>query len=168
MQNFSRPRRNLQTVFALVLLTGTAAASLPVAAQDAASQDAASQDCWDKATSQGAMTACGLSELDKAEMEMNALYAIMLDKVRGDADTVRKIRKAQEAWRAFRAAHAEAVFPKADTQAGARAEYGSSFPMCWAAVNMELTEQRIAQLREWVDGIPEGDVCAGSRGFPGN
>jgi hypothetical protein len=34
--------------------------------------------------------------------------------------------------------------------------------MCRRAVLTELTEQREKELKTWVDGIPEGDVCNGT------
>ena len=49
-----------------------------------------------------------------------------------------------------------------------KTDYYSGKRMWLAPSNANLTAPRIAQLRDWVDGIEEGDVCAGSRGFAGN
>lgn len=144
-----------------------ALAALALAAAPALAQDASSDACWDKAVTQRDMTDCAARDMDAAEMQMNTLYAIVLDKFRGDPETLGKIRAAQQAWLAFREAHVAAIYPKADTP-DAQYEYGSSLSMCMASVAADLTAPRIAQLRDWVDGIEEGDVCAGSRGFAGN
>ncbi len=133
----------------------------------ARAQDASSDECWDKAATQRDLTGCAARDMDAAEAQMNTLYAIVLDKFRGDPETLRKVRAAQQAWLDFREAHVAALYPKADTP-DAQYEYGSSLSMCLRLENAALTGPRIAQLRQWADGIEEGDVCAGSRGFTGN
>lgn len=138
-------------------LTALALAAAPALAQDA------SENCWDTAVTQRDLADCAARDMDAAEMQMNTLYAIVLDKFRGDPKTLAKIRAAQQAWLAFREAHVAAIYPKADTP-DAQYEYGSSLSMCMASVAADLTGPRIAQLRDWVDGIEEGDICAGSRG----
>tara|TARA_Y100001947_G_C10189389_1_gene240044 strand:+ start:204 stop:668 length:465 start_codon:yes stop_codon:yes gene_type:complete len=152
--------RTARSIFAV---TGAmlAFATAPALAQDA------SEACWDKAVTQRDLTDCAARDMDAAEIQMNTLYAIVLDKFRGDPVALGKIRTAQQAWLAFREAHVAAIYPKADTP-DAQYEYGSSLPMCMASVAADLTGPRIAQLRDWADGIPEGDVCAGSRGSTGN
>jgi hypothetical protein len=50
------------------------------------------------------------------------------------------------------------MFPAKDKQAN----YGSVYPMCAANLLSELTEARIKQLRVWLVGSEEGDVCSGS------
>lgn len=140
---------------------------LSFGAGPALAQTAPSEDCWDKAVTQRDLTDCAAQDMNAAEMRMNTLYAIVLDKYRGDLETLAKIREAQQAWQAFREAHVAAVFPKAGT-ADAQYEYGSSLSMCLASESANLIGPRIAQLRQWADGIEEGDVCAGSRGFRGN
>jgi len=152
--------RTARSIFA-----GTVAV-LAFAASPALAQDA-SEACWDKAMTQRDLTDCAARDMDAAEIQMNTLYTIVLDKFRGDPETLGKIRAAQQAWLAFRAAHVAAVYPKADTP-DAQYEYGSSLSMCMASVAAGLTGPRIAQLRDWADGISEGDVCAGSRGYTGN
>jgi hypothetical protein len=34
--------------------------------------------------------------------------------------------------------------------------------MCYSAYKEELTRQRIKTLQQWLEGVEEGDVCAGS------
>jgi hypothetical protein len=40
--------------------------------------------------------------------------------------------------------------------------YGSMFPMCNAMHLNELTKARIQQLKQWAEGVDEGDACSGS------
>ena len=149
---------------AALILAALALLVTPASAQEAENE---SDACWDKANTQLELTTCAAKDMEAAESRMGFLYAIVLDKHRQDAKTLRKIRAAQEAWLAFRQAHVAAIFPKADTP-DAQYEYGSSLGMCLGAESTKLTAARIAQLREWAEGIEEGDVCAGSRGFSGN
>ena len=64
-----------------------------------------------------------------------------------------------QAW--FRDAEVAAKFPLAPGQS-AQAQYGSVFPMCQDQFKATLTAQRTAQLKAWLDGVAEGDACAGS------
>lgn len=149
---------------AAIALAAVALLVTSTRAQDAENE---SDACWEAANTQLEMTRCAAQDMDAAEARMGLLYAIVLDKFRQDPETLRKIRSAQEAWLAFRQAHVAAIFPKAGTPE-ARSEYGSSFGMCLGLESAKLTGARIAQLREWAEGIEEGDVCAGSRGFSGD
>ena len=40
--------------------------------------------------------------------------------------------------------------------------YGSVYPVCAEEILADLTEARTAQLRFWLEGVEEGDACAGS------
>ncbi len=71
---------------------------------------------------------------------------------------VQKFEKSQSAWISYRDAHLDAIFPYTTPN-----EYGSAQPMCAATIKTELTRSRITQLRQWLEGIEEGDVCLGSR-----
>ena len=71
---------------------------------------------------------------------------------------IRKLREAQRAWLAFREAELAARYPEQDK----RLSYGSVYPMCRRQVLAELTGQQTAQLRQWLAGAEEGEVCAGS------
>lgn len=100
--------------------------------------------------------ACGAS--GRADEELNRVYARVLREYASDAKFVRKLRASQRAWLAFRDAHLAARFPEENK----RGAYGSVFPMCSCGVQEELTRARTEQLNKWVEGLVEGDVCAGS------
>ena len=95
----------------------------------------------------------------KADAEMNAIYQKILNENRKDRLFVQKLRSAQRAWLMFRDAHLESIFPAADK----RAAYGSVQPMCHCMELEKITDERTRVLKQWVDGVEEGDVCAGSR-----
>lgn len=94
----------------------------------------------------------------KADTEMNAVYRKILNENQQDRLFVQKMRAAQRAWVIFRDAHLESIFPAADK----RAAYGSVQPMCHCMELEKITHERAKVLKQWDDGIEEGDVCAGS------
>jgi len=100
--------------------------------------------------------ACG--QFHKADVATNEVYSRILKEYAKDEEFIAKLKAAQKTWTAFRDAQLEALFPKANTLA----EYGTVYPMCHCIELQSLTEERTKQLKMWVDGIPEGDVCTGS------
>jgi uncharacterized protein YecT (DUF1311 family) len=112
--------------------------------------------------SQAKMNQDAAGELKKANEEMLSLCQKIVEKYsKGpEANTVfvQKFEKAQSAWLSYSDAHLDAIFPSATPS-----EYGSVYPMCLATLKTELTKTRIAQLRQWSEGIEEGEVCLGSR-----
>jgi uncharacterized protein YecT (DUF1311 family) len=111
-----------------------------------------------QAQTQGNMNRDACAEYKKADQALNATYSRVRKDYAQDPRFLAKLKQAQLAWIAFRDAHLQARFPKADKQTG----YGSAYPACRCALLAELTEQRVKQLQIWLDGIPEGDVCNGS------
>jgi uncharacterized protein YecT (DUF1311 family) len=97
-------------------------------------------------------------EYQRKDTELNKSYLQILNIYKDDAKFIEKLKLAQRAWIAFRDAELSALFPAEDTQA----EYGSIYPVCRCQTLSELTSARTAQLRRWIDGIEEGDVCGGS------
>jgi uncharacterized protein YecT (DUF1311 family) len=110
------------------------------------------------AQTQADMNQDACAQYKKADQSLNVTFAKVLKDYAKDPQFLAKLRQAQRAWIAFRDAHLEARFPKADKQA----QYGSVYPTCRCNVLTELTQQRARELKTWADGIPEGDVCNGS------
>jgi uncharacterized protein YecT (DUF1311 family) len=75
------------------------------------------------AQTQADMTQGACAQYKKADQALNNTYAKILKYYAKDAQFVTKLKQAQRAWIAFRDAHLEARFPKADKQA----EYGSAY-----------------------------------------
>ena len=94
----------------------------------------------------------------KADQALNRTYQQIFKEYRAQPVFLQNLRAAQQRWLQFRDAELKARYPAANTQQ----EYGSVFPMCYSADLEELTKARTQQLRRWLTGIPEGDVCPGS------
>ena len=95
-------------------------------------------------------------EYKKADAEMNAVYRRITRDYRQNPHFITALKKAQLAWIRYRDAHLESLFPR---DAG---QYGSINPMCRCMNLAEITKERTHALDRWVEGIEEGDVCAGS------
>ena len=95
----------------------------------------------------------------KADAELNRIYQRIMRDYAEDKNFIQKMKIAQRAWIAFRDAHLDSLYPESD----ASVHYGSANPMCQCMEREALTRSRIESLREWVDGVQEGDVCSGSR-----
>jgi uncharacterized protein YecT (DUF1311 family) len=145
-------------VVAVLAIHGTAiAATAPAAASTIASTSSEGDKCMDNAQSQAAMNQCASNSLSAADKELNQVYQQVLRKYAKDPAFIAKLKVAQKAWLAFRDAELAARFPDDD-----KTNYGSVYPMC---VNNELeamTRKRTEELRTWLKGAEEGDVCAGS------
>ncbi|HMW39466.1 MAG: DUF1311 domain-containing protein [Saprospiraceae bacterium] len=94
----------------------------------------------------------------KADKELNLVYNKILNDYKDDKIFIAKFKAAQNAWIKFRDAEMNALFPEEDK----KTQYGSVFPMCWSNALTDLTKQRIMKLKVWLNGIEEGDACAGS------
>ena len=95
-------------------------------------------------------------EHKKADAEMNVAYQRIRRDYREDAHFIAVLKKAQLAWLRYRDAHVESIYP------GAPSQYGSVAPMCRCMALAEITRARTQVLNRWVEGVEEGDVCAGS------
>lgn len=118
------------------------------------------QSCLDNADTQAAINHCLQLEHESADQELNRVYQSILLKHADSPKFLQKLKLAQRAWIQWRDAELAAIFPES-AEAGF---YGSSFSACQSTHSDILTRQRTQQLRQWLDGLEEGDVCAGS--FP--
>ena len=111
------------------------------------------------AQTQAEMNEWAIAELKRADHEMTVIYQGIIRRYSKEPDVnptlVENLRKAQRAWIAFRDAHIQTIYPDGNRF--------SARPMCAAMIRTELTKARILQLRDWLDGVAEGDVCAGTR-----
>ncbi len=102
-----------------------------------------------------------LAELKKyqiADDELNQVYRKIQEVYREDTLFLQKLKSAQLAWIKFRDLHLESLYPEEDKAL----HYGSVYPTCRYIVLTELTKARTVQLRVWLKGLPQGDVCSGS------
>lgn len=101
------------------------------------------------------------ADFKKADAELNKAYKKILNEYKDDKVFIEKLKKAQKAWLTYRDAHIESLYPVEDKAS----EYGSVYGMCYCTAKKALTEQRTKMLKQWGDGVMEGDVCSGSQKF---
>lgn len=109
------------------------------------------------AQTQADMQSQTCAEFKKADEALNKTYKRILADYKNEKTFLEKLKKAQRAWLAYRDAHLEAIYPEED-----KSYYGSVFGMCACTDKKELTEQRTKELKKWLDGVIEGEVCGGS------
>jgi uncharacterized protein YecT (DUF1311 family) len=93
----------------------------------------------------------------KADKELNSVYQKIIKEYKSDIKFIKNLKTSQKIWIQFRDAEMKVKFP--ETEDG---YYGSVFPMCWSMELTELTKVRTKELKIWLTGIAEGDVCSGS------
>lgn len=145
-------------VAAFALAFGGISTASTTPATAAAAAASSGDKCMDNAQSQAAMDACASQSLAVADKELNQVYQQVLAKYASDKVFTAKLRTAQKAWVAFRDAELEARYPASDKSL----QYGSVYPMCANNELEAMTRKRIEELRAWLKGAQEGDVCAGS------
>ncbi|WP_279483126.1 lysozyme inhibitor LprI family protein [Aureimonas sp. SK2] len=118
-----------------------AAVTLPATAEEI--------DCTDPQT-QTDMTLCAQADLDTADERLNALYATMRERLKGDDAKLTLLRDAQRAWVAYR--DAECAFQSSAV------EGGSAQPMVEAQCATEKTTRRNADFEATL-ACEEGDVA---------
>ncbi len=98
----------------------------------------------------------------KADNELNDIYRQILAEYKSDTTFLNNLKASQRIWIAFRDAELKVKYPEVDPRF-----YGSVYPMCVSNYLEKLTRERINTLKEWIDGIEEGDACIGSAKFKG-
>lgn len=116
--------------------------------------------CYEKGT-QAELDQCAAGDYAQADQELNRVWKDIQTRYADQPLFLKKLKAAQLLWLQFRDAEVEAKYPleKGDD---ARGQYGSSYPMCVGQFKAELTRARTRDLRAWLVGGAEGDVCMGS------
>lgn len=100
---------------------------------------------------------CSLAFAGNAEtpdQTLNRVYTDVQARHAGNPVFLDRLKKAQRAWLRWRDAEVAAMYPDlAD---------GTVTPGCAADFRAQLTQERIVRLKRWVDGVAEGEVCAGT------
>lgn len=102
------------------------------------------------------------ADFKTADAELNRVYQQVVKKYADEPAFINKFKQAQRAWLKFRDAHLESRYPAEDKR-----DYGSIYSLCSSNLLAELTQARTEQLKLWLEGIEEGDGCAGSVRTPG-
>jgi len=92
-----------------------------------------------------------------ADSELNLTYQKIMKEYKDDTAFTKSLVASEKIWIKFRDAEMKMKYP--DREPG---YYGSIQPMCWAIYLTQLTLERTATLKQWLEGIDEGDACAGS------
>lgn len=137
----------LLVMFFLLLLTGSRSL--------AQKREEKTLKCLDIVQTQRDLNSSAGKNSANAERDLNVTYQDVLKKYADNPAFIESLRMAQRAWLKFRDAQLEMRFPPSG-------EKGSVAPMCYASYKAELTLARTRQLKAWLDGIEEGEVCAGS------
>lgn len=106
---------------------------------------------------QAEMNQQAYASYNKADKKLNTVYQKILVKYKTDKLFVANLKKSQRIWVSFRDAEIDMKYPNYPNN-----YYGSIHPTCRAVYLTELTESRIKTLTVWLNGIKEGDACAGS------
>jgi len=96
------------------------------------------------------------SDYEKMDKELNQVYQKLLQDYKRDTIFIKSMKDAQRQWIKFRDAQVKMKYPPYK-------DGGESvLPMCRNYYLKELTTNRIKELKQWIDGVEEGDVCSGS------
>ena len=106
---------------------------------------------------QAAMNKMAYATFEEVDDELNEVYQAILKEYKQDTLFIKNLRTAQRVWVQFRDAELEMKYP-----AYAGNHYGSLHPVCRAGYLQRLTEQRLKTLNVWLQGLEEGEGCAGS------
>ncbi|MBF0497520.1 MAG: DUF1311 domain-containing protein [Deltaproteobacteria bacterium] len=109
------------------------------------------------AQDQAALTADSCSGYKKADAQLNKVYNLILTEYREQTIFIQKLKIAQRAWVKFRDAQIDAIEAPESPES-----VGSADTMCRCIALTKLTDQRTRELKQWLDGIEEGDICNSS------
>jgi len=110
-----------------------------------------------KAQTQYQLDSAEGAKYSNADSELNTIYKKILKDYADDTTFIKNLQLSERIWIKFRDAELKMKYPERP-----EGYYGSVQPMCVAIYLTQLTEDRINTLKVWIDGIEEGDVCAGS------
>jgi uncharacterized protein YecT (DUF1311 family) len=109
------------------------------------------------AQNQAELNAEALKSYKKADMELNKIYQQIQKEYISDTVFLKNLKASQRTWITFRDAELKMKYPETDPTA-----YGTSHSMCLSIYMEKLTKERIKTLKVWLEGVKEGDICAGS------
>jgi uncharacterized protein YecT (DUF1311 family) len=118
----------------------------------------AGEACLQNAYTQAEMSKCKDITSEEADKELNRVYNAIKKVYQDDPKFLNALKKSQLAWLKFRDAEYETRYPGKDKQG----TYGTTYSMCIDIVDANITIQRVIELKRWLRGVREGDVCAGS------
>jgi uncharacterized protein YecT (DUF1311 family) len=101
-----------------------------------------------------------MNSFETADKELNEVYQKILIEYKSDTIFIYNLKSSQRIWIAFRDAELKMKYPEREP-----GWYGSMHSMCISGYLEKLTKERIKTLKEWLNGIEEGEGCGGSIKF---
>lgn len=98
-------------------------------------------------------------EYEKTDKELNQVYQKLLQDYKSDTVFIKSMKEAQRQWVKYRDAQVKMKYPPY------KDEGESVLPMCRNYYLKDITTNRIKELKQWIEGVEEGDVCSGSIKF---
>jgi uncharacterized protein YecT (DUF1311 family) len=95
-------------------------------------------------------------EYEKVDKDLNNVYQELIQDYKNDTVFIKSMKEAQRQWVKFRDAQVKMKYPPYPNAEG------SVQLMCRYYYLKELTGIRVKELKQWIDGVEEGDVCSGS------
>ncbi len=90
------------------------------------------------------------NDYDRADRELSAIYDQVQKKYRQNPKMIKNLKLAHRLWIEYRLAEVSVKFPAIDGDPFDT--YGDSFPECYYSLLTEITQDRIAFLRRWLEG----------------
>ena len=109
------------------------------------------------AQTQMEMNTTAYSDYQKVDKQLGVVYQKVIKEYASDSNFIDALRASERLWIQFRDAELKMKYPAKDTRT-----YGTVYPMCTSTYLAELTMTRINELKKWVTGEAEDDVCVGS------
>ena len=113
------------------------------------------KDCYQTAMTQTDINICSGKKLKDSDNELNRVYQEIKAKYAKNPDFLKKLKASQLAWIKFRDAEIEALFPVEEP-----GYYGSSMPMCRGDWMRKITNQRISELKRWLEPAKDGEMLS--------
>lgn len=106
---------------------------------------------------QAEMNIRAMEKCKAADKELKKVYNAIIEKNAADTVFINNVEKSQKLWKEFLKAELQMKYP--DREEG---YYGSIQALCLFSYQEELTRERIAKLKQWLEGVEEGDGCNGT------
>jgi uncharacterized protein YecT (DUF1311 family) len=102
--------------------------------------------CTQKDGTQAGLDHCASDEAARRDADLNRTYQQLRSKAKQSPGATEKIERAELAWIQYRDAYLDAMFPAEDKQAN----YGSIYPMDFALLRADLTQEQTKRLKELI------------------
>jgi uncharacterized protein YecT (DUF1311 family) len=110
-------------------------------------------------SAQSEMVNESMERFDKLSKELTEIISQIEIIYAGNDSFLEALHASQDAWEYFQDMHIEMLFIGEDK----KSIYGSLVYKCIFDERSKLIQERIYQLEQWLEGVPEGDLCIGTR-----